>query len=420
MAVTFNRTLAKSLAALPAAPGTYLFYNARRELIYVGKATSLKQRVKSYFRGPRLPRPVEALLHEVAAVKWQETNSALEAIIAEALAIKKFQPKYNVLGKDDKSWNYLVITKDEYPRLQTIRQHEYARLAAPGKKFAAIFGPYPGFNAATTLKLLRRLFRFSTCQPRSRPCLYYEMGRCPGVCSGEITPRDYRASVVRPLRLFLSGKTGAVIRYFTEEMRAASREERFEDAARARDQLRSLTRLQDVALINKSFFADPVGARAPVGRLEGYDISNLGASEKVGSLVVFDAHGPLKAGYRRFIIKTVPGQNDVECLSEVLARRLRHPEWPWPDLILVDGGRIQVRAAERVLAAHGRSLPLIGLAKGPKRQRTDIFLGANAKPLILWIHSHRQLLTHVRNEAHRFAVRFHRQRRNRLPRSVGF
>ncbi|MDO8625924.1 MAG: GIY-YIG nuclease family protein [Candidatus Magasanikbacteria bacterium] len=453
------------LSRLPDAPGSYLFYNLKKELIYVGKATSLKNRVRSYFVGARTPRPIEEMIHEVARVDYKETNSVLEAVILEALYIKKFLPKYNVLGKDDKSWNYLVITKDIFPRLETLRQHDFALLDEKAKrqKFAKIFGPYPGLNTMATLKILRRLFRFSTCYPpvilsatknpshhrkgilhsvqddkrRKRPCLYYEMGQCLGVCTGKITAREYRAKVIRPLQLFLGGKTQAVLAYFKIQMRAASRAQNYEAAAHLRDQLKQLTRIQDITIINQSFFEptlDDSGQSLKTKvqrpfRIEGYDISNLGASEKVGSMVVFENGESKKSDYRKFIIKSVPGQSDVDCLREVFERRLRHAPhvgnaymrslrrdsqrdvWPLPNLILVDGGRSQVRAVKKVLVARHLTIPLIGLAKGKERKRNDIILGPNTRPLLLWLESHRKLLIQVRDEAHRFAIKFHRARR---------
>jgi excinuclease ABC subunit C len=167
-----------------------------------------------------------------------------------------------------------------------------------------------------------------------------------------------------------------------------------------------------MTIINQSFFEDPVNANTEIiRRIEGYDISNLGATEKVGSMVVFEGGAPNKSQYRKFIIKTVPGQSDIDSLKEVLNRRLNHDEWPMPDLFLIDGGRPQVSAAKKVLAERGVPAALIGLAKGPERKRNDVILGSNTRPLLLWLEGHRKLLAQVRDEAHRFAITFHRARR---------
>ncbi|EKD24577.1 MAG: excinuclease ABC subunit C, partial [uncultured bacterium (gcode 4)] len=173
------------LKKLPDEPGIYLFFNPKKELIYVGKATSLKSRVSSYFRGSLSPsgsgrspsRPIEQMIHEVVDIKWKTTDSVLEAIILEANSIKEKQPKYNVLGRDDKSWNYIVIAKGEYPLVTTLRQHEYVqkKLEKSTKasvfpenlkleEYAYVFGPYPGLNTTATMKLLRKLFYISDCQ----------------------------------------------------------------------------------------------------------------------------------------------------------------------------------------------------------------------------------------------------------------
>ena len=197
----------EDIKKLPDTPGIYLFYNSLNEIIYVGKATSLRDRVGSYFalRGTKeISRPIEEMIHEVKDIKHISTDSVLEAVILEAIYIKKYQPKYNVLGKDDKSWNYIVITKEEYPKVETLRERELKMSSRrkPGSclgkqtkdpcfrrddRYKYIFGPYPGLKTKEALKILRRLFYISTCKPKQkRPCLYYEMGQCLGVCTGEI------------------------------------------------------------------------------------------------------------------------------------------------------------------------------------------------------------------------------------------
>ncbi len=404
---------------LPDVPGIYLFYNRTGDLVYVGKATSLRQRVTSgYFQGRRTPRPIEDMIHEVVRIDYKMTDSVLEAAILEALCIKKFQPRYNVLGKDDKSWNYIVITKDAFPRVETVRQHELNELQKSGnkeiKKFRYVFGPYPGLNTRAAMKILRRIFKFSTCEPgRGRPCLYYEMGQCLGVCTGEITPAAYKRKVIMPLKWFLSGKKKQVIREFEKQMKLAAKAEDYEEAGRLRDQIRQLQRIHDVTLINKSFFDEQltISNEQLVMRIEGYDISNLGASGMVGSMVVFDAEGPVKSEYRKFNIKTVVGQSDVDCLGEVLERRLKHADWPMPDVILVDGGRPQVNRAKKILQSKNLKIGLLGIAKGPKRKRNDILLGSLDKKFVHWVYRHQNLLIRVRDEAHRFAITFQRSKR---------
>ncbi|PIT86654.1 MAG: hypothetical protein COU33_01940, partial [Candidatus Magasanikbacteria bacterium CG10_big_fil_rev_8_21_14_0_10_43_6] len=303
--------LQKTLQIIPDAPGIYLYYNVDKELIYVGKATSLKHRVKSYFIGKRTSRPIEQMIHEVTHINTIQTDSVLEAVILEANYIKQFLPKYNVDGKDNKSWNYIVITKDQYPRIETFRHHQMKLLSPTEqrKRFAYMFGPYPGLNTKATLKLLRQLFGYSTCTPdATRPCIYYQMQQCLGVCTGEISATEYRRQVIMPLVAFLKGGKKRVIATFERRMKKAAKEKEYEGAARLRDQIARLQRIHDVAILNKSFFTNhsEIGnQKSEIFRVEGYDISNLGATGKVGSMVVAEYGEMKKNEYRKFKIKTV-------------------------------------------------------------------------------------------------------------------
>ncbi|KKW41358.1 MAG: Excinuclease ABC, C subunit domain protein [Candidatus Magasanikbacteria bacterium GW2011_GWA2_56_11] len=419
----------ESLSKLPDAPGVYLFYNAAAELIYVGKATALKNRVKSYAAPRAVTRPIEEMIHEVAHVKWQETDSALEAAVVESLYIKKYQPKYNVIGKDDKSWNYITVGTEEYPVVGTIRERELGGLSAREleDRYREVFGPYPGLNARETMKILRRLFLFSTCQKDRRKkvgtaCLYYQMGQCLGVCTGEISPQEYRRKVIRPLALFLRGRKRQLVKDIERRMTIASKNEDYEEAGRLRDQLRSLAHIEDVNMLNESFvrdirlesdFADTARSFR-VQRIEGYDISNLGATGMVGSMVVFDESEPVKSEYRKFRIRTVRGQSDVDCLEEVLRRRLNHAaDWPLPDIFLIDGGLPQVRRAVKVLNDNRLDIPVVGIAKGPERKRNDFIFGAFSRRLVAYVNIHQDLLIRVRDEAHRFAIGYQRAIRGR-------
>ncbi len=406
-----NEHIVKKLKQLPDVPGVYLFFSIEKELIYVGKASSLRSRVKSYFIGKKSPRPIEEMIHQVVEFITETTDSALEAAILEGFYIKKHRPKYNIQWRDDKSWNYIGITKDLFPQVITIRQHELT--TDKKKEFKYLFGPYPGLNTKAAMKILRKLFFISTCRPHAkRPCFYYQLGECLGVCTDEISARDYVAKVIRPLCLFLDGKKKLLVKNIEKEMELASKNQNFEEAARLRNQLHQLKKIQDIALLNESFMKDKVGGGASaVKRVEGYDISNLGISDKVGSMVVFDESGPVKSQYRKFKIKTVPGQSDVDCLAEVLERRLRHEEWARPDIFLIDGGLPQVNKAKKVLDNFGVRTVIVGIAKGSERKRND-FLVLRADDIMKeWIKNNKILLIKVRDEAHRFAITFNRAQR---------
>ncbi|HRY36552.1 MAG TPA: GIY-YIG nuclease family protein [Candidatus Magasanikbacteria bacterium] len=406
------------LANLPDNPGVYLFYGANNALLYVGKATSLKQRVKSYWQKQRNPRPIEEMIYQVEDIAWVETESVLEAIILEADYIKKFNPKYNVLGKDDKSWNYLYLTKDRFPKLQSLRQHELSKIDKG--KIKAIFGPYPGLNTKEAMTVLRKMFFWSDCEPNSdKPCFYYQLDQCLGVCTGEISAEEYESRVIKPLTLFLLGQKKQVMRDFEKKMKQASEKENFEQATLLRNQLYQLKKIQDITLINRSFFEDELFLEKDAGkklkekysRIEGYDISNLGSSDKVGSLVLFQNGIPKKSGYKKFNIKGVVGQSDVDCLKEIISRRFTHSEWGRPDLLLIDGGRGQVNAVKTILEEKNISLPVVGIAKGPARKKNEFILGEKNPEFVAWVFGHQELLIRVRDEAHRFAIKFNRSKR---------
>lgn len=402
------------LKNLPDKPGIYLFFNSDKELIYVGKATSLKDRVRSYFIGPKTKRPIEDLIHEVKDIKWIETDSVLEAIILESIYIKEKKPKYNVLGKDDKSWNYIAVTKEEFPTLETIRQHEYKQLtdAQKKKKYSQIFGPFPGLNTKATLKLLRQLFNYSTCKPdQERACFYYQIEQCLGVCTNEITPVEYKRKAINPLIMFMRGKKKQLIKTLEQRMKKESKQENFEEAQRLRDQIKNLKRIHDVALLNKSFFdIRNLKLELIISRIEGYDISNLGATGIVGSMVVFENGTAKKSDYRKFKIRTLKGQSDVDALAEMITRRIKRDDWPLPQLFLIDGGKPQVNKVRQILANYKINIPVIGIAKGAQRKKNEFHIPRDKK-LADWLSQHKNVLIQVRDEAHRFAIQYQRSLR---------
>lgn len=417
------------LSQLPSRPGVYLFFNSENELIYIGKATSLKSRVRSYFQGQRTPRPIEEMLHEVENIKWEETETLIEAVILEANKIKKHQPRYNVIGKDDKSWNYLFITKEEFPRIETVREHDLRKYQlisesvnqrpgltrltdSPTIDQRYVFGPFPGLNNKAMLKILRHLFQYSTCQDHpGKACFYYQIHQCLGVCTGEISSLDYKRKVIRPMVLFLKGKKKKLILDIKKEMKMASKSENFEEASRLRDQLLHLEKIQDFSLLNKTFLENEQENKLSNSRIEGYDISNLGSTGMVGSMVVFENGLAKKSDYRKFKIRSIQGQSDVDCLAEVFERRLNHPEWPLPYIFLIDGGRPQVNKIFSIVKKKNLKIPVVGLAKGPTRKKNDIFIENADLETQRWIHSNIGSLIQVRDEAHRFAIKFQRSTR---------
>ncbi len=406
----------KTLKNLPDTPGIYLFYNSAKELIYVGKATSLHNRVRSYFSGRKTSRPIEEMIHEVKSIRHIVTDSALEALLLEGKYIKQYRPKYNVLWRDDKSWNYLAITKEEFSHVIAVREHELNNGSVDLKSFKYIFGPYPRLNTKAVLRILQKLFFISTCRSDAkRPCMYYQMGECLGVCAHTISARDYGAKVIRPLVEFLRGHKKRVFGLLNRQMLEASRSEKYEEAARLRNQIFGLEKIQDIAVVNSSFVSHGDFASADsvneYERLECYDISNLGETGIVGSMVVFDHGIAEKKSYRKFRVRSVAGQSDVDALAEVLTRRFAHADWRLPDLIVVDGGKPQINRVQRVADEMGVKVPILGIAKGVERKKNEIIFSRPEAKLARWVGKNVITLIKLRDEAHRFAISYQRQLR---------
>lgn len=392
---------ASDYKSLPETPGVYVMKDAAGRILYVGKAGNLRRRVSSYFERPHDVR-IQTLVARIATIDHEDTDTAIEALILEAELIRKFSPPFNVREKDDKSFLYIEITKEKFPRVLLVRGRDIMR------KSERQFGPFTSASSAReALKILRKIFPWSTHDPDrigtfKRPCFDYEIGLCPGTCIGAISRTDYLKNISH-LKLFLEGKKAWVVKNLEKEMAAASKKLEFEKAAKLRRQIFALKHIEDTAFISDSEIVMPKAGdlAARPFRIEGYDISNISGTSAVGSMVVFENGKPNKDEYRKFKIRTVFGSNDVGMLTEVLTRRFRHAGWRLPDLILIDGGLPQTNAAYRAMRAAGVKIPLVGLAKGPERKRNDI-VGAVPKNVSL------KTLIQVRDEAHRFAISYHK------------
>ncbi len=394
---------------LPETPGVYIMKDSAGKILYVGKAGNLRRRVSSYFERPHDVR-IQTLVSRIVTIDHRDTDTAIEALILEAELIRKNLPPFNVKEKDDKSFLYIEITKEKFPRALLVRGKDIA--GESGKKF----GPFTSAsNAREALRVLRKIFPWSTHDPGKigtfkRPCFDYEIGLCPGTCVGAISRTDYLKNIAR-LKLFLAGKKARVVQSLERDMAAAGKKLAFEKAVKLRRQVFALKHIEDTAFISDSEIVMPKTGGLPVRpfRIEGYDISNISGTSAVGSMVVFEDGKPNKNEYRKFKIKSVSGPNDVGMLTEMLERRFRHssPEgrtgdrWPLPDLVLIDGGVPQANAAYRVVCAARLKIPVVGLAKGPERKRNDI-IGAVPKNVSL------TTLIQVRDEAHRFAISYHK------------
>lgn len=412
--------------ALPDKPGVYLMKNADGKVIYMGKAASLKRRVSSYFTQPHEKR-IEQMVSEIREIDYIEKPTAIEALILEANLIKFYFPIYNIKDKDNKSFLYLVITREDFPKPLLIRGHELGDDAS--KKYQAVFGPYTSPKALrAALDLVRKVFPWSVCAPeQKRPCFYYHLGLCPGVCVGEISKRDYN-KIIRDLIKFFEGKKDYLLKQYKKEMKTAAEEKKFERAAELRNKIYFLEHIRDIAILKREdedIDKIRVGEAAVdlFGRIEGFDISNISGTAATASMVVFENGAPAKAEYRKFRIKSVAGSNDVASIREALTRRFRNP-WRHPDLILIDGGWPQVNAAMQVMHEFHLGIPVVGLAKGAKRKKNgstgltvlskskdELICDPNNLEICSQCGKHKNLLIQVRDEAHRFAIKYHKQLR---------
>ena len=523
---------------LPDKAGIYFFKNETGEIIYIGKARSLKDRVRSYFL-PTSDFKVTNIIADTADIDFILTGSEREAAFLENNFVQRYQPKFNLRLKDDKSFPYLKLTLPEtFPAVSLTRKVE-----PDGAKY---FGPFsPASQARRTIHLLNKYFGIRACDEavpgkRRRPCLEYDLKLCSAPCVGYIGPEEYRENVENSL-LFLDGKTDELLKILKLRMEEAAERQDFEQAAHWRDLIRAIEQIRErpkvisvsledadifglarekdsvsihvffmrkgkireaeqlsiqeseavpleevLARILKDFYgkrpevpakillpllpssfekiaerlldrnrkkvrvsvpqrgkdkklvdlanrnAEILLRKKPEGvpsleelaavlgletlplRIEGFDISNTGGDESVGSLVVFEQGRPRNDEYRKYKIKTVTGSNDVASLQEVIERRYSRilaENGRVPDLILVDGGKGQLQAAESTLRALGLgSLPLASLAK-----REEIIYSRSRKDGIRLDHTSPalKLLQYIRDEAHRFAVSFHRKRREK-------
>ncbi len=407
---------------IPHKPGVYQFKNSQDTVIYVGKAIDLHSRVRSYFSGIHLPRTI-AMVKEITALETIIVESELEALILEANLIKKCLPLYNIKLTDDKDYLYIGITKEDYPRIITARRSEL-------KNLKAYFGPFPSSSTVrSTLKRLRKIFPWCQSPPKEmnlklKPCFYYHLKLCPGACIGEISHDDY-LKIIKRFSKFMDGKKDELISELTQEMNLLAKNLEFEKAQSLKKTLDGIGYLlqsnrSQIYLENPNFLSDQTSnaladlqrnlqlAVLPV-RIECFDISNLSGENASGSMVVL-THGEVdKSQYRKFKIKISGKPNDVGMHQEMMLRRIKHLEWPLPDLMIIDGGRGQVRAIKEILDTKSLTIPVFGLAKRLEWLYTPqekIIKLPKSSPSI-------RLLQKIRDEAHRFALAYHRKLRSR-------
>lgn len=455
---------------MPTSPGVYWFLDGDDKVLYVGKAKNIKNRLSQYAHRQDERTQIDSLLAQTQTVKFAVLESELEALLVEAELIKKYQPHYNILLKDDKSNLYICIGPGSFPKIFTARKLEILHTQ---EKWTT-FGPFQsGYKVRQVLEIARRIFQW--CDKPSqrqlatgdrsqskekvsvandlsplvsghnvRPCFYYHLGLCSGACIGAVDAEAYDA-MIAALKKFLRGRTSELVRQFKTDIAAASLSQQFEKAALLRDQLHALitvtspkyrlrpdmtlpvlTMQQEAeALISlratlREYLS--IAATAPLGRIEGYDISNIQGTNASCSMVTAIDGKLDHSEYKHFGIKTLNTPNDYAMLQEALTRRQQHPEWGIPDVVLIDGGKGQLRS---VLSVWHWPSVVVSIAKKPdrliiplslqgqSRKQTDTLrLTYKEVPLTPDLPATR-LLQSIRDESHRFAKRLHSIKRTK-------
>jgi len=390
----------------PDSPGVYLMKDSRGEVIYVGKALSLKRRLSSYFTAAQCAK-TQAMLTNTAEIDFIAIGTEAEALLLEMNLIKKYKPRYNVSLRDDKSYPFIKITRERFPAVFICRQRR--------KDDAVYLGPFTSAKLLRqALKIARSIFPFRTCvrMPRAS-CLYYKLNLCPAPCIGRISMRRYQ-ELIRNLRLFLEGRYAEVIRKLSLRMQRLSAQQKFEEAALVRDKINALGavgpggKLRSERMRELQLLKELLGLKSYPLRIEAFDISNISHDAAVGSMVSFWEGLPDKVNYRRFKIKRVSGIDDYGMLREIVRRRyerLIKEGREYPDLIIIDGGRGHLNSVRCLLEEMHLKIPVISIAKAEEK----VFVEDMKEPLALELNSPAMhLIQRVRNEAHRFALKYHR------------
>jgi len=426
---------------IPKNPGCYLFKDEKGEIIYVGKAIDLRSRVLSYFRESTNHSSAKySMLKRIEKIEIIEVDSEIEALLLEANLIKKHQPHYNVIMRDDKRHVYIkVSTEEKFPRVFLARKLD---------KSGRFFGPFVSTEAVQeTLKVIRKIWPYRSCTNLPKKvCLYYQIGKCPGPCEFKISESEY-AKAIKEIILFLEGKKRQVISNYKLQITNLEREiktqnSKIKDSKFIKDDsvitmeqelyhlkyqllnLKKVLGMSRVIGVAEKYAADVVELAKILNltkvpeRIEGYDISNIYGTAAVGSMVVFENGEANKSEYKKFKIKVEDSLGDTGMLREVLERRFSHDDWLIPDLIIIDGGKGQLNTVLKVLQKYKLNILAISVSKGEGLRSAaapdKIFFPGEAKPLQLPLASPAlHIIKRVRDEAHRFAISYHKELRKK-------
>lgn len=413
----------------PTTTGVYIFRN-KKELLYIGKSNNIKARLLTHWESARLDTKEKAIIEGSEAVGFILTDSEFSALMLESKLIQRYKPRYNSRWRDDKSYLYIKITKDPYPKIYPVRKENDGT--------SLYFGPFSSQRSVVSLlRQIRKIFPFCAQKKSTkRGCFYSKIGLCnpcPSVIERLTTPKlrqkeraRYRKNVRNIIKV-LQGNTDLVLKDLYRSLARMTRQERYEDAILARNQIYAFERL----VSQRTFSTEEVNYNrsgeslsslrtllrpyfpnlSSLRRIECYDISNFGGKDSASSMVVFTEGLIDRSQYRRFRIKNASLTSDFEMLQETLERRFRRKTWAQPDLIVIDGGKPQLLAVKKTMEDKKLTLPFIGIAKHPDR----LIVGAKGFPLLRppFHHLGFNLVRHIRDESHRFARKYHRYLRNK-------
>lgn len=410
-----RQALLDKLKTLPAAPGVYFHKATNGEVIYVGKAAVLKNRVRQYFHKTQKDPKTEALVKEIADTDWIVVDTEMDALFLESEMIKRYMPKWNILLRDDKTVSYVRINmRSEVPYVSFTR--------TPQDDKAVYIGPFYGKTAvAKALRILRRVFPYYDKPYDGKKTLNTDLGLTPGIEVGRMSAQEYKKNL-RKLRLYLEGGRHKLISEIEKQMQQVAKEERFEEAAELRKQLFGLRELQKKIVFSDKEFLDIssdqalvdlqklLGLADPPRRIEGYDISHQSGTNVVGSMVVFTNGVSDRSEYRKFKLRN-QRNDDTANLREVIERRLKHQEWDFPNLVILDGGLMQVNAVRDLL--WNKNIAVIGRDKSGDHTRNAAVriiipkIGENQEVMLSPDSHVAKLIARIDDEAHRFAITYH-------------
>jgi excinuclease ABC subunit C len=397
--------LREKVLSAPDSPGVYLMRDRLGQVLYVGKANSLKKRLLNYL-GRDLASRTQALMAKVAEIEFKLTSNEEMALLLEFKLIHELNPRYNVSLKDDKSFPFVRISPEKFPLIQITRKKDDAN--------SRYLGPYTNTRLLkSVLKIIRLEFGYRSCgNLPKQSCIYHKINLCPAPCIGNISEEEYQ-HLIDNIILILEGKGDLLVRKLTKSMQDKSSSQDFEAAGRMRDQINILSRMSgrpdesdrkhELVLLARSLNLKNLPAR-----IEGFDISNISGKQAVGAMVSFYNGQADKNNYRRFRIKSFSGINDYKMLAEVLRRRytrLLKEKQSLPDLLLIDGGKGHLLTARATLQALNLHIPLVSIAK----EKENIFSSQPGKSRVVLAKDGAalNLIRRIRDEAHRFALAYH-------------